>query len=797
MIKTSNKTELNFTREKDNLELLRCIKHPNIVELFCSYTFMGDHFLLFPAEPMDLHKFFKQPQPLDSFSKELTFYTSLQGLASALNSIHNFTLNKTEHLVDFSRMGSHRDIRPQNVLVNSDTFLFADLGLSDFKDPLGDRGSQTLWKAGRGDYIAPECYGEVFQRQKVGRAVDIWAFGCMILDIATYMKMGADGLQNFQTKRNGPWRPPTPIKNGYFFQLDYLKPEVLEHLNMLQAQWSEPAYRKLLNMSRSMLMMAPGERLTSQQTLKVLDCICTVFMFDDLQSTLERYNNFLTSQAKNGPSQATLWFEMERLNSWAFVLELHEEGLLPHTFSEASIDSKTSQVLLSGLRGIVDNQHQQMVREAKLQTEVKQSWILHSQFQKEFTESVQNLFDLLPLRLQKRADVAWTHHLLETSGADKLKIFVGESQRSGNESFQLLGIRANVKRNLETSLENPEAGVEIKDFSLDPAKLTNTHDSGSHTFGHYAQDHQKLHVLIESAFLNAERATGPCMGIEEMQIRRLALAMLFATPEKPADFRVLQCIGFIDRAVKLGTGKVDYIFKLPDSSQHPELGDYTFNDDPQSLHQALESPALRDPHVPPLEQRFGLANILVSSIHSLHLNGWLHKSLSADNVLLFKDPAGKLDLLQARIIGFKESRPDGEIWTSSGPDVHPYLNEYIHPEYRRILSLDSPKDCYEVRYRRVYDYFSLGVLLLEIGLWRSLRDMSRKHRSTLTESFKDELESKYMPRLRSLMGSAYTKIVDKCLKTDFIPEKPGSGAEVQLRDFYINVVEPMVELHVR
>ncbi|KAF2805742.1 kinase-like protein [Mytilinidion resinicola] len=746
---------------------------------------------------MDLHEFFKRPEPFDSFSKEVTFYTSLQGLASALDRIHTFKLDRTDHLADFSRSGSHRDIRPQNVLVNSNTFLFTDFGLSDFKDPFDDRGSQTLWKAGRGDYIAPECYGEQFQRQKVGRAVDIWAFGCMIIDTATYMKLGADGLERFKRQRNVLWRPP--IENGYFFRDSSLKKEVLQHVTNLQAQKGGSAYHKLLKAAMSMLLMEPSERLASRQALEALEFVCTVALFDDLKSALVSYNDFLTSQAENGPSQATLWFEMERLNSWATILELYGEALPPAGFMAAAMNSKLSQTLLSDLKGVVDRQHQQMIRDANPSVEVEKSWIFHSQFQKELTDCVQSLFDLLPLKLQKRADFLWTHRLLETSEVDELNTYAVDSRKSQNEPYQQLGDRATVKKNLITLAENLEPHLDLNNFYLDPIKLTDIHTSGTHDFGNYAREAGKVRVLIEPAFLATERA-GFDISVEEMTIRKLALARLFSTPKKPVDFRVLDCIGFIDRAVQPGIGRVDYIFKLPEelreASQHQDFGGMAPKDDPQSLIQILESPALGDSDVPPLEQRVNLAQALVGSIHSLHLNGWLHKSLNAYNILLFPNSVGMADLMQPRIIGFAESRPDGEIWTSSGPEINPSLSDYIHPEYRRGLLSEESEGSGQVRFRRVYDYFSLGFLLLEVGLWRSLRSMASKHRSTGTESFKEALKSKYMPLLRSLMGSAYAKAVNKCLQSDFEAETTGSGAEGQLNEFYINVVEPIVDIRV-
>lgn len=80
-----------FHTEKKNLELLHCIKHPNIVELLYSYTIFENgnekHFLIFPEELMDLSEFFKCQNAPGKFTEPETFYFALQDLVSTSNSV--------------------------------------------------------------------------------------------------------------------------------------------------------------------------------------------------------------------------------------------------------------------------------------------------------------------------------------------------------------------------------------------------------------------------------------------------------------------------------------------------------------------------------------------------------------------------------------------------------------------------------------------------------------------------------------------------------------------------------------
>jgi hypothetical protein len=45
------------------------------------------------------------------------------------------------------------------------------------------------------------------------------------------------------------------------------------------------------------------------------------------------------------------------------------------------------------------------------------------------------------------------------------------------------------------------------------------------------------------------------------------------------------------------------------------------------------------------------------------------------------------------------------------------------------------------------------------------------------------------------MGSTYARAVEKCLETSFQEEVPGTGAGKQVHEFYLDVVEPVTEIH--
>jgi hypothetical protein len=66
-------------------------------------------------------------------------------------------------------------------------------------------------------------------------------------------------------------------------------------------------------------------------------------------------------------------------------------------------------------------------------------------------------------------------------------------------------------------------------------------------------------------------------------------------------------------------------------------------------------------------------------------------------------------------------------------------------------------------YRREFDVYSLGIILLEIGFWCPIRRVSRDSRSQTPAAFASELRTRYVPELEGRMGKVYAHIVAYCL----------------------------------
>jgi serine/threonine protein kinase len=175
---------------------------------------------------MNLQEFFRTK---NACSLE-TLYAGMFGLADALVYIHNFTFKEGD--VTFSRIGYHHDLKPKNIPMKGETFLLAGFGLSKLKAE--DVSSKTRLKGGDDDYLAPEYFNYECLNNQVGRALDMWSFGCILAEFATYMKFGKGSIDMFREFRKITHQIGAIAMTHYAFHLNgSLRPEVTNWLYTL------------------------------------------------------------------------------------------------------------------------------------------------------------------------------------------------------------------------------------------------------------------------------------------------------------------------------------------------------------------------------------------------------------------------------------------------------------------------------------------------------------------------------------------------------------------------------------
>jgi hypothetical protein len=263
---------------------------------------------------------------------------------------------------------------------------------------------------------------------------------------------------------------------------------------------------------------------------------------------------------------------------------------------------------------------------------------------------------------------------------------------------------------------------------------------------------------------------------EELFARVEALASTLRQKEKPSGFLNLYCSGYYHDVQRHSFGLV---FELPVlmASHHP----ITLNRAICDLKAVEKRPLLG--------QMFTFAGVLASSLLQFHKANWLHKSVSSLNVCFFPSDPGRMreSFTKPCLIGFNHSRQGDLNAFTSGSHDNPTQADYSHPDYQ--------KD--EKRFHPVYDYYSLGIVLLEMGLWKPLGSMSlsmaKGEEDQSPENLRAYLLRTYVPRLGHKMGERFQKVVSKCLNSDFesITSELTSPNKSVLREFEEEVVMPL------
>ncbi|KAL4902357.1 hypothetical protein BDW74DRAFT_186888 [Aspergillus multicolor] len=252
-----------------------------------------------------------------------------------------------------------------------------------------------------------------------------------------------------------------------------------------------------------------------------------------------------------------------------------------------------------------------------------------------------------------------------------------------------------------------------------------------------------------------------------------SLARLLHKPKEQI-FRILPCIGW--RKLP-NQDLIAFLFEL----QSP-LGA------PVSLQRILFESEL----VPTLGDKFRLALRLAQYIAQIHIVQWVHGSFRSDNILLLPhhvpdDPEFRLDTNYSEpwVLGFKFSRP--ELFFSSGhSDFEPTRDIYRHPD-RQGQPIET--------FKKFHDIHSLGVVLLEIGLWEPARKLERKLFAYAADPavVRAQLIKHAQRRLESRIGKRYKHAILRCLTGDFRVEDD-TREDIKLQQAFRHQVLDVIEV---
>ncbi|KAK4463515.1 hypothetical protein QBC42DRAFT_265427 [Cladorrhinum samala] len=244
----------------------------------------------------------------------------------------------------------------------------------------------------------------------------------------------------------------------------------------------------------------------------------------------------------------------------------------------------------------------------------------------------------------------------------------------------------------------------------------------------------------------------------------------------PDTFGLLACKGVVVHGNPKGrNGNMSILFRVP---QH--CASIT------SLRELL----LRGTQHESLSDRLYLAKQLTKAVYYVHLYGFVHKNIRPETILsLGKMEEGDRVPRTAFLVGFQVIRnADGRTYPVSASNEW-QLNLYRHPERQT----DAPE-----YFVMQHDIYSLGVCLLEIGLWEPFVKYDAEGVALPTDTFlqlignpleiqdgrkiKEKLvDISRSTVLRARMGTKYGHLVETCL-TCLDADNMDFGDEVEFQD---------------
>ncbi|KAL4882879.1 hypothetical protein BJY04DRAFT_216967 [Aspergillus karnatakaensis] len=714
-----------YELELQNLSILGLVRHPHIVQLVGSYTYDNKDYFLFPWTEKDLETMLSQECPPELRSA-YSMTHALCGLTSALSLVHNFTDGK------FEAIGCHHDLKPSNILVDGAKFLLADFGLSRFKE--ASEGSNTTFRTVRGDYIAPECQNlkYPYENNEIHRSADIWALGCIVLELLVFMRDGRGERASFKERRKFT---VDKITYRLFHNQEGRVAVVDEKINELRGLDPGPLQR-LGQLVDSMLNVEfPGQR----PKIADVDGSLRLILIRELTERIQkRFDDVHKISLDIG-----ILLERGRFESWIWAAIDHQakktggEKLFFQTLGYDQFQSALE--LLGQVEDILGN----FIRDS-LSIRHAISALRH------FNE---RLLCLLPSDLRQVANLRSQCAVLQTEDSTLLDNIEAHSQsQSGPGDIAKLAAIRRVYMMVDQLTQHDSTGpcslriepTELEDFS----KISDNLMKGT-----YNQTASSKAVLVEwrHYFDRYPLETHPSNSdslVEELVTRTKTITKLLRLAGESSAFCVLPSLGFYHNSGDQTVGLVYSLEALQLQAQ-----------------KAVRVKTLRDILVagsspPMLERRFELAKSLAKTLLAFHKIKWLHKSISSANVIFpcFEEDTADDYMQSPYLVGFLSSRQASGLAFSDGPadqGKNPAMI-YEHPDYLKKNDVQSRSS--GSRFKQQYDYYSLGIVLLELGIWKVLRS-----KSGTPDDFLDWVLDKPLARLRQFMGSKYTEAVRTCL----------------------------------
>ena len=312
------------------------------------------------------------------------------------------------------------------------------------------------------------------------------------------------------------------------------------------------------------------------------------------------------------------------------------------------------------------------------------------------------------------------------------------------------------------SVELSRSDIHISDEELDDA-------GENYRVEAYYQPHRSKKTSVWIEWKTFEPLTFTSSGPDPKILERVkALAALLKENNRTDQFRAPHCLGYFRDIDPSGEDHCRFglVFEKP-SEAHPSTR-------PISLHALLTS---QDIDVPSLTDRVTLMRLLAETIERLHAVNWLHKGLRSANILFFSDSGPQdIEYNSPYISGFDYSRPAMNDDMTEKPPENAASDIYRHPRVQGSGNRDTlpstPNGVSTSSFKKSYDLYSLGVILIEIAYWKpidailGIPDLQNARPSVtikVRQRLLDENEG-FLKHVKSHLGDTVEKVVRACLE---------------------------------
>lgn len=699
---------MTYENEVRILSSLQRLKHPNIQQLLGSYTYKSKHNLISPyIAGGSLRKYLEQAKSPNLCREEML--CSIAGLASAIWALHEFTLEGGE----LSNKGTHQDLRPDNILVDGNRFILADFGLSSIKSM--DENTKTPFKGRTGYCQAPECaeLGRPYHENETDRATDIFALACIMTDLVIYLVNGPSGIQRFRDARGFQI---TPMCYYLFHKGGSSHEAVAEWLVDVAAKDGSQSIQEAVELISEMLKINPTDRPTAAKvTARLYMCIIRAFS--------EQFSVLFASFS----SSVDAIIEQARFSSWVLSqdVELYSSSL-GATATGKNFDS-TIDVLRELKRELENTDKYAADRDCRAFLGVR-------------TLNTQLLSMLSPER--RASSRSSLESILISYIEPDMPSAMYNAMRSAFGDYWVT-LKAKTKQ-LVAQVEDPKTPSEIPSFHVISGPIKYAQRERCCTTAKVQSDEhsRSIPVIVEKIkYQDQFRA-------QKLLPRIHALCDLLSSKNLGHQLRVPPFYALYDHVEKF---RFEILYEFP-----TEYGRELSPVNPISLHELLTEQAISS--FPSWESRFKLGLELTDSLAAFHDVHWFHKDLTSFSVLFFptKGTAPPARAKRPYLTGFQHSRSATDDF-SEGPLQDPKHQRYHHPKYVCVENHQF------FRFRPQFDYYSLGILLLEIGFWATIEAIMHDYTNEDNYAFSEAIIKLKLPELSFHMGTGYADIVRECL----------------------------------